>query len=79
MGQTWAMRLPLGVADPMFLHELALELGIPVGEMCERMSARELTVEWPLFFEARGREERRKAGEAEAKARMGSLQTFGGG
>lgn len=37
----------------MFLHELALELGMPVAEMCARMSARELCVDWPLYFEAR--------------------------
>lgn len=26
---------------------------MPVAEMCERMSAHELAVEWPAFFEAR--------------------------
>lgn len=59
MGRTWLRPLPSGVADPMFLHELALELKMPVGEMCERMSAHELTVLWPMFFEARRREEDR--------------------
>ena len=60
------MELPMGVPDPMFLHELALELHMPVGEMCERMSLHELTVMWPAFFGAREqlreREETRKAG-----------------
>ena len=47
------MQLPLGVADPMFLAELALELKMPVGELGQRMSNHELTVFWPCFFEAR--------------------------
>jgi hypothetical protein len=50
------MELPPGVVDPMFLHELALELHMPVGELGERMSLHELTVEWPAYFRARGRE-----------------------
>ncbi len=44
----------------MFLHELALELGMPVGELCQRMSNHELTVEWPLFFAVRKREQERE-------------------
>jgi hypothetical protein len=44
------------VVDPLFLHELALELKMPVGEMCNRMSAHELTVLWPEFFAYRVRE-----------------------
>jgi len=43
----------MGVPDPMFLCELALELHMPVGEMCGRMSLHELTVMWPAFFAAR--------------------------
>lgn len=58
------MKLPPGVADPIFLHELALELHMPVGEMCQRMSAQELTVGWPLFFAWRKREEKRLADES---------------
>jgi hypothetical protein len=49
----------MGVPDPMFLHELALELKMPVAEMCQRMSAHELGVEWPAFFAARNRERER--------------------
>lgn len=47
------MVLGPGMVDPIFLHELALELGMPVGEMTRRMSAHELTVAWPRFFEWR--------------------------
>lgn len=54
------MDLAPGVVDPMFLHELALELHMPVGEMCERMSAHELTVMWPAFFEVRARAQKRE-------------------
>ncbi len=55
------MELPPGVVDPMFAHELALELGMSVGELGQRMSARELTVAWPAFFAARQREQNREA------------------
>lgn len=54
------MALPPGVIDPLFLHELALELHMPVGEMCNRMSAHELTVLWPEFFSYRAREAKRQ-------------------
>lgn len=60
------MELGPGIVDPIFLHELALELKMPVGEMCQRMSAHELTVLWPAFFDVRRRqqvEEERKAKE----------------
>lgn len=55
------MVLPPGVVDPLFLHELALELRMPVEEMCNRMSAHELTVRWPLFFDWRRREAKRQS------------------
>lgn len=45
--------------DPLFLHELALKLGMPVREMCRRMSLRELN-EWVEYFAY----ERRVATEA---------------
>jgi hypothetical protein len=61
-----AMELPPGTVDPMFLHELALELHMPVGEMCGRMSAKELAVDWPAFYKTRAREQKR----AEDKAAM---------
>lgn len=55
------MALPPGVVDPLFLHELALELKMGVEEMCNRMSAAELTRDWPLFFQWRARESERQA------------------
>jgi hypothetical protein len=58
----------------MFLHELALELGMPVGEMCERMSAAELNRDWPLFFEVRRREQRRAQREAEMRSKTRTLR-----
>lgn len=54
------MDLPPGVMDPLFLHELALELHMPVGEMCKRMTAKELCVDWPLYFQYRDRERARQ-------------------
>lgn len=59
------MVLPPGVVSPLFLHELALELHMPVGEMCERMSAAELTRDWPAFFAYRAREHERQQARAE--------------
>lgn len=47
------------MADPIFLCQLALKLGMPVGEMCERMSAHELTVVWPAYFEWEAEERER--------------------
>lgn len=59
------MSLPMGVADPIFLCELALELKMPISEIGSRMSAYELTVIWPAFFASRARvrerEENRRA------------------
>lgn len=69
MGQTWAMQLPTGVLDPISLHELALELKMPVGEMCERMSLHELTVEWPAYFAYRARAAARQRDEEEHRRR----------
>lgn len=68
------MNLPPGMVDPLFLHELALELHMPVGEMCSRMSAQELTVLWPLFFQYREREAQRQADaqdQTKAQATLG--------
>jgi hypothetical protein len=47
------MELAPGVVDPLFLHELALELHMPVGELCRRMSLHELYVMWPAYFRQR--------------------------
>jgi hypothetical protein len=50
------MDLPLGVVDPLFLAELALEMNKSVRELTTGepgMSAHELCVFWPAFFEVR--------------------------
>ena len=55
------------MVDPIFLHELALEMGKTVRELTTGepgMSAHELSVEWPAFFEVRA-EMRREAEEKE--------------
>lgn len=48
------MPLPTGqgLVDPLFLHELALELKMTIGELGDRMSARELQ-RWAVFFRVR--------------------------
>lgn len=61
------LRLPLGVVDPLFLHELALELKMSVTELGERMTAHELTVAWPEFFAYRQREAERQQQREEAQ------------
>jgi len=53
------MEMGPGMTDPLFLHELALELKMTVGELGKRMSAHELTVAWPAYFAYRERERRR--------------------
>jgi hypothetical protein len=73
MGRTWVMELPPVVVDPLFLCELALELGMPVGEIGARMSAHELCVVWPAFFAYR-----RRQAEREAEAREQRQRAFGG-
>lgn len=58
------MELPPGCVDPMFLHELALQLHMTVGELKygrgTPMSAAEMGVEWPAFFRAKDRERSRE-------------------
>ena len=51
------------------MHELALELGMPVGEMCERMSLHELCYEWPEFYAVRHREAERQKQKEEQRSR----------
>jgi hypothetical protein len=53
--------------DPIFLHELALELGMPVSELGERMSAHEVCVEWPAYFRTRQRMAERQQQKEEAQ------------
>ena len=45
----------MGAADPIFVHQLALELGMTVQEIGQKMSAHELCVRWPAFFKWRQR------------------------
>lgn len=52
----------------MFECELALELGMTLGQLRSAMSVHELSVEWPAFFRARERERKRAEFEAEKKA-----------
>lgn len=61
--------LPPGVTDPLFEHELALELGMPVGELYDRMSLHELCVRWPAFFAYRERERQAQEQKAENRRR----------
>lgn len=53
------------IPDPLFLHELALELGMTKRQLVENMSAHELCVEWPLYFAYRRREAERQANKAD--------------
>ena len=51
---------------------------MPVGEMCNRMSAHELTVIWPAYFAYR--EKARARAEREQAAKQGTrTMQFGGG
>lgn len=44
---------------------------MPVGEMCNRMSAHELTVLWPEFFAYRQREAERQEEAQKAQRTLG--------
>lgn len=59
------------MVDPLFLHELAIELGMTVGEIGDRMSAHELTVLWPAYFGYRHREAKRQADRQNQQQRRG--------
>jgi hypothetical protein len=63
------MDLPLGIADPLFVCELALEMGMPISEMGQRMSNRELNVVWPAFFRQRAITQDAEAAAEAEKAR----------
>lgn len=58
-----------GVPDPIFLCELALELHMPVGELGDRMSAHELCVVWPTYFQVRREAQERQQREEERRRR----------
>jgi hypothetical protein len=59
--------LPLGVADPMFMCELAELLGMPVSEVGDRMSNYELNVTWPAYFAAKRRIAQHEADRARSQ------------
>lgn len=60
--------------DPLFLHELALELNMTVAELQHGRGTptplHELTVAWPAYFAYRNREQERADKEAERQAEM---------
>ncbi len=58
---TWEMELPLGLANPLFMAELALEMKMPVGELGQRMSNYELCVLWPAYFSEKARHDQAEA------------------
>lgn len=60
-----------GIPDPLFLHELAIELGMTKRQLVENMSAHELCVEWPLYFRYRRGEAERQRKEQERQAKRG--------
>ena len=66
MGRLNLMPLPPSIADPLFMAELALKLGMPIGELGERMSNYELCVVWPAYFAEQARHEK---AEADKRAR----------
>ena len=59
------MDLPPGTVDPMFMCELALELGKSLSELQDSMSAFELSVTWPAFFRMRAEEVERERARQE--------------
>jgi hypothetical protein len=59
------------MSDPIFMAELALELHMPIGELGSRMSAHELTVVWPAYFEYRQRVREREEQKSSPAAAMG--------
>lgn len=69
------MKLPSGVVDPIFLHELAEAQGKSVRELTTGepgMSAHELCVLWPLYFEYKARDaERQKQQPQNAQGTLG--------
>ena len=67
------MELPLGVADPISIYEMAEHLHMTVGELCfgrgTPMSNYELTVGWPQFNAYKAR--RQKEAELQAEQKRG--------
>jgi hypothetical protein len=61
--------LPMGVADPIFMCELAVKLGMPIGELGERMSNHELNVVWPAYLQYE--QDQREAAQEKANQQKG--------
>lgn len=71
MGRLWNRPPPPGVVDPLFMHELALELHMSVRQLGEAMDIHELSVSWPLYFAAKQRLAEREERLAQATSRAG--------
>lgn len=61
------MQLPPGTVDPLFLHELAEHLHMTVSDLGERMSAHELSVAWPAYFQYKQRVAEKEQQRADRK------------
>jgi hypothetical protein len=66
---TWAMDLPPGVVDPIYLCEMALKFHMSIAELCHGrgtpMSAHELCVVWPAYWNYQRNVADREAAKAE--------------
>lgn len=51
----WRFSLPLSIADPYFMCELALELGVTLADLGRRESNYNVCITWPAFFAERSR------------------------
>jgi hypothetical protein len=60
------MELQPGMADPIFMHELAEHLHMTVGDVGRRATAHEVTVGWPLYFEWKAKQQSQAQGDPES-------------
>ena len=65
MAETGQLPLPRGMASPLDVHRLALRLGMTVAELKHGrgapMSASEIAIDWPLYWQAESRIAARRA------------------
>lgn len=71
----WRFALPPEIADPYFMCELALELGMSLQDLGRRESNWNVCVTWPAFFAERARmneieRARRAAADKERRSRI---------
>jgi hypothetical protein len=59
----------MGTVDPIFMYELALELGMTVKDLGRRADLHELAVGWPEFFAYRARERERQERKERSRRR----------